>query len=366
MSDNRKTALVLGGGGARGAYEIGVWQALRELGIKIDIITGCSVGAINGAVIAQNSYDMALKLWGQIRTDMVVDGALSKRKSSPLKDFLSRHLDENLVRSSGVDFGLVTVELPALTPRYFYLDDIPRGKLVDFIVASSSLFPAIRVADIDNIKYVDGGYLDNVPAGMALKRGATHIIAVDLETAGIVQKEPLKRAENLILIRCKWGLGDVMVFDGNNVEKNIRLGYLDTLKAFDFFDGHYYAFSKGELNKKRIAGAEAAGRIFEMDPLLLYTADSFNRRIESAIGTYLKASEAEQNSFQSRLKEHKSSKEPLIAILKKSNQKLITIMIADQLKSKPEMAYSLLAKPVALLFKDESKAAAYLVKEKLI
>lgn len=39
-----KTGLVLGGGGSRGAYEIGVWQALRELGIGIDVVTGTSVG----------------------------------------------------------------------------------------------------------------------------------------------------------------------------------------------------------------------------------------------------------------------------------------------------------------------------------
>ncbi len=366
MSENRKTALVLGGGGARGAYEIGVWQALRELGVKIDIITGCSVGAINGAVIAQDSYDLASNLWRQIRTAMVVDGALSKKKSSPLKDFLRGHLDEDRIRKGSADFGLVTIELPALTPRYFFLEDIPRGKLVDYIVASCSLFPAIKIADIDNIKYVDGGYLDNLPVGMALKRGATHIIAVDLETSGIVQKEPLKQAEHLILIRCKWGLGDVMVFDGNNVEKNIRLGYLDTLKSYKFFDGHYYAFAKGEMNKRTLVGAESAGRIFEMDPQLLYTADSFKRRLKSTAGSYLKETEAEHKKFQDSLKERKPNIELFISLLKKINQKSTTLMIADQLKSKPGVSSSLIAKPVTLLFKDESKAAEYLIREKLI
>ena len=49
-SKKKKTALVLGGGGSRGAYEAGVWQALTELGIEIDIVTGTSVGAINAAL----------------------------------------------------------------------------------------------------------------------------------------------------------------------------------------------------------------------------------------------------------------------------------------------------------------------------
>ena len=46
----RKTALVLAGGGARGAYEAGVWQALTELGVEFDMVCGTSVGAINAAM----------------------------------------------------------------------------------------------------------------------------------------------------------------------------------------------------------------------------------------------------------------------------------------------------------------------------
>ena len=49
----KKTALVLSGGGSRGAYEIGVWKALKTLGIQIDMVMGTSVGAINGAMIVQ-------------------------------------------------------------------------------------------------------------------------------------------------------------------------------------------------------------------------------------------------------------------------------------------------------------------------
>ena len=222
MEENRKTALVLGGGGARGAYEIGVWQALREMDIQIDIVTGASVGAINGVIVAQDSFDLALNLWREIQTDMVVDTGFPKR-SSPLKDLLNRYVNENKVRNSRMDYGLATVELP-LTLRHLFVEDIPRGKLVDFIVASCSLFPALKIADINNTKYVDGGYLDNLPVGMALKKGATHVIAVDLETNGLVQKEPLKQSNNLILIRCKWDLGDILVFDGKKYKKNLRLG----------------------------------------------------------------------------------------------------------------------------------------------
>ena len=364
MEENRKTALVLGGGGARGAYEIGVWQALREMDIQIDIVTGASVGAINGAIVAQDSFDLALNLWREIQTDMVVDTGFPKR-SSPLKDLLNRYVNENKVRNSRMDYGLATVELP-LTLRHLFVEDIPRGKLVDFIVASCSLFPALKIADINNTKYVDGGYLDNLPVGMALKKGATHVIAVDLETNGLVQKEPLKQANNLILIRCKWDLGDILVFDGKNSTKNLRLGYLDTLKAFGFYDGEYYAFAKGELNKRAVKPAEAAARIFELDPQTLYTKNSFHRKLSEIVLSYQKETEAEVLSFQSQIKKHRLDKDLLFSVVKKINQKSLTLVLADYLKTNPGALESLLSKPVSLLFKEESRSAEYLIKEGIL
>ena len=64
----KKTAFVLSGGGSRGAYEIGVWKALKELGVEIDMVFGTSVGAINGAMVAQDEPELAEKLWKQMET----------------------------------------------------------------------------------------------------------------------------------------------------------------------------------------------------------------------------------------------------------------------------------------------------------
>lgn len=361
-----KTALVLGGGGARGAYEIGVWQALKEMDIEPDIITGTSVGAINGAVILMDAYDLAVELWEEISTSMVVDIGKPKHKGSNLKEFLSKYFDEEKIRNRGVDFGLATLELPALQTRHFFLEDIPKGQLLDFVVASASLFPAIRVADIDDTKYADGGYFDNLPVGMALDRGATKIIAVDLETSGIVQKEPLKEAKDLTLIRCEWDLGEVMIFDGEDTARKMRLGYLDTLKAFGFYDGKYYAFSKGELNKKTLENAELAGKVFGLNPEKIYTKDSFSASLEKTVKAYITETEEEFNNFQAGIKNLKLEKDGLIGVLKKLNEKTITLAIADQLKSNPKVKEHLLARSVALLFKEESRVADYLIKQNLI
>ena len=65
--------LVLEGGGGRGGFHIGVWQALRELNIEINGVTGTSVGALNGALFALGKYDEAVKLWSNIQTTDVLD-----------------------------------------------------------------------------------------------------------------------------------------------------------------------------------------------------------------------------------------------------------------------------------------------------
>ncbi len=362
MAENRKTAFVLGGGGARGAYEIGVWQALREMDVQIDIVTGCSVGAINGAIIAQDAFDLSLSLWRDIRTEMIVDLGFPRKKTGPLKKLLERYVDEEAVRKSSTDFGLVTVEVPGLIPHHLFIEGIPKGKLVNFLLASASLFPALKLTDIDRTKYADGGYVDNLPVGMALERGATHVIAVDLETVP-VQKAPLKQADNLILIQCKWDLGNIMVFDGKNAARNIRLGYLDALKAFGFFDGYYYTFAKSEFPKRMINSAETTARIFELDPQTLFTRDSFQRKLAATVLSYQSETETEALDFQKQLKNHKLNIELALSLLKKINQKSLTLVIAEHLKSDPDLPESLLTKPIALLFKDEFRAAEYLLKE---
>lgn len=55
--------LVLAGGGCKGVYQIGVWRALREMGVSITAVVGTSVGAMNGALVALDRYDEAVTLW---------------------------------------------------------------------------------------------------------------------------------------------------------------------------------------------------------------------------------------------------------------------------------------------------------------
>ncbi|WP_312640852.1 patatin-like phospholipase family protein [Hydrogenoanaerobacterium sp.] len=264
-----KTALVLAGGGSRGSYELGVWQALREMDITIDIVTGTSIGAINGSLIAQGDYETAVALWDKIETSHVFDVQVDEQQSvrqkvvqtyrafvrnfiksggtdsNPLKETLSAYFDEDRIRSSPIDFGVVTMEMDSRKSHELFKNEMPKGKMIDYILASASIYPAIKPYVIDGVRYVDGAYYDNLPVKMALARGATSIIAVDLEAFGVVKKEELRLARQVKYIRSYWDLGPTLVFDRTTMRRNIRLGYLDALKAYGAYDGHAFTFITG-------------------------------------------------------------------------------------------------------------------------
>lgn len=368
--ENRKTALVLGGGGSRGAYEIGVWQALRELGIPIDIVTGSSVGAINGALIAQDAFDLAVSLWQEIETPMVFDieikDILSKTGigNNRMKALLRKYIDEGAIRSSSIEYGLVTAELPAMTPKFLMKAQIPEGMLVDYLLASSTLFPAMKSYEIDSMRFVDGGFADNIPVGLALDHGATHVIAVDLNAMGVVRKKRLNDADFLRIIQCPWDLGNFLIFDKINSKKIMRLGYLDTLKAFQICDGSHYCFAKGEFDKRSIQGATTAGIIFELDPEIIYKKYIYNAYLKNAVDAHMEATEKELQSYSNSRKSwlHES----ILKAKSTLNQKTMTLIIARSLKETSDSKNIFLTRPAMKLLRDELLAANYLIKESLI
>ncbi len=261
----QKNALVLAGGGSRGAYQIGVWEALRELGINIDIVTGTSVGALNGAAIVQDEFELTLDMWSRIENNMVLDFEIPEGKNgdisvyareffknggaeyTSLKKLLTHYIDEHKVRKSPVDYGIVTVELNGFKPHNIFKENIADGKLIDYMLASAACFPAFKPYVIEGLNYIDGGYYDNLPINMALDRGADSIVAVDLNAFGLRRsvKNKLKKSTDIKYIYARWDLGNFLFFDKEFAKRNLRLGYLDGMKAFSFFDGRAYAFMRG-------------------------------------------------------------------------------------------------------------------------
>ncbi|MDE2293647.1 MAG: patatin-like phospholipase family protein [Elusimicrobia bacterium] len=182
MTPPGKTALVLSGGGSRGAAEVGFYRALRELGVGVDFIVGASVGAINGAFIASGLEWSAMRglwrdfarrrpfrlNWRLLLSPFAEDGLLD---AQGLHRFLSDSLPTTRFESLPVPLTVVATSLQDMAAVYLER----RGDLLQALMASTALplyFPPVRVA---GRQLVDGGVADNAPIAAAIARGATRV-----------------------------------------------------------------------------------------------------------------------------------------------------------------------------------------------
>lgn len=274
-----KYGLALEGGGAKGAYEIGVVKALIENGYEFSIVCGTSIGALNAAMIVEGKIDDAINLWSTITyekmfnlDDKKVSSALKAKidldiikyfstkfgmaiknggiSTENIRKILNENVDENLIRKSKVEFGLVTVCLSDKSAKEMYIEDIPKGELIDYLMATSSL-PVFKRAKIQNKSYLDGGVYDNCPVEMIEKKGIKDIIAIRnykrmriRNYKNIIKKDGL----NLYMIEPVDNLPGILKFDSKNTCELLKLGYFDGEKFCKKLDGmRYYTNRLDEL-----------------------------------------------------------------------------------------------------------------------
>lgn len=262
-----ETALVLGGGGAKGAYEVGAIAALDELGIKAGSVFGTSVGALHAAMYAQGSMDAAAALWDNIRlSDVVSEESLAiaddaenifdhpekllefitryaQKKGvdvSPLTDILHKLIDEDKIRRSGVHLGIVTTRFPSLAMVEKRLEEMETGSLIDWLMASASCFPIFPMKQVGGDRYIDGGFCDNTPVEMAVRSGARDIVAIDIGKHR--SHTQYNRRPNITYIRTSQPLGGLLTLDSALSSRNRILGYNDVMRAFGRMRGVSYSF----------------------------------------------------------------------------------------------------------------------------
>lgn len=257
-------ALVLSGGGSKGSYQLGVWKALKKLNIKIDIVTGTSVGALNGALITQKSYKKAKKIWNNLNMKVLFGEDIDNKKDilkmygkqikkggmdiTKLEKMISDTLNTKKFYKSNINYGLVTVNLTNLKAEELEKKDIEKEKLDDYLIASASCYPAFKQKDIEGMKYIDGGYYDNLPINLAIKMGATEIICVDLRAPGL-KKERKNKNIPITTITPNNRLSNFLDFSNKVVKRNISYGYNDTMKVFNKLEGRKYSFKKNSLKR---------------------------------------------------------------------------------------------------------------------
>lgn len=257
-------AIVLSGGGAKGSYEIGVWKALRHLNINYDIVTGTSVGALNGALMVQKDYLKALFLWYNLKykdvfeikenyteeeikkfyKDEILKGGID---ITNLETTVEKLINKKKFFKSNIKYGLITVRFPSLKHVEMTKENLNEKNLVDYLIASASCFPAFKLKEIDSKLYLDGGFYDNMPINLAVKLGADEVIAVDLDEIGVKRK--VKYDVDITYITPKNKIDSFLKFEKNSSRRGIRLGYNDTMKKYKKLDGNKYTFKLNDLEK---------------------------------------------------------------------------------------------------------------------
>ena len=304
MKDEKEYGLVLAGGGTRGAYQVGAWKALQELNIKIKGIAGASIGALNGALFLQNDYAMVSKMYETIKINNVmkisgVDGnknifdlsnifnlASNYRKqngidNTPLRKMIEKYIDMDKLYNSPIDFGLVTYSVKSRQPLQKFKNEIPKEEMVNYLLASSC-FPIFKPQKIGDEEYYDGGLYDSAPTNMLIDKGYKNIILVDIAGVGLSRKLSTNKGIYLKIIRPSEDLGGTFDFNHTRIVNNIKLGYLDTMRAFNKLQGHIYYFKNEEFQKmlevfnlETIYGLEYAAQIYNMYKYREYTFEEF-------------------------------------------------------------------------------------------
>ena len=188
-----KTGLVLSGGGTRGFAHLGVIAALHEKGIRPDVISGTSVGAIVGAFIAGGKTpEEILKVFNKgwffkyTNLHLPLDGML---KLNGLQEVIQKEILYQNIEDLPMPFFISVSNLN--TGKVEYKSSGPLGTT---ILASSSIPVLFSPVKINDELYVDGGLLDNIPVE-PIKNECDNIIAVNISPLN-----PRENFKNLVQI----------------------------------------------------------------------------------------------------------------------------------------------------------------------
>ena len=265
----KEYGLVLEGGGAKGAYQIGAWKALKEAGVKIKGVSGTSVGALNGALICMDDLERAENLWANISYSQIINvddelmGRLFDKSQmkpeflretlkeifrmlgeggmdiTPLRRLIEENIDEDLIRKSPVEFYSCTYSLTDRKELNVDMKTVPEGQMKDMLLASAYL-PGIKNEKLHGKTYVDGGATNVLPMDVLLEHGYQDLILLRIFGVGREKKVSIPEGVSVTEIAPRGNLGNTLQFDAGKSRKNMRLGYYDALRAIYGLQGKIY------------------------------------------------------------------------------------------------------------------------------
>ena len=326
----RSYGLVLAGGGTKGAYEVGAWKALQELGVDITAIVGTSIGAINGALFLQNDFDKVMELYDNIKFEDLVK--ISEENKMSEGSIFSAANILKFTKEFAKNKGLENTPMRELMDKYIDVDKV-------YNILASACFPIFKPQQIGDKKYLDGGVVDNVPVNMLLNKGYKDIIVIDISNAGIKRKLINNQDAYIKIIKPSEELGGPFDFDKARIKKNIKMGYLDTMKSFNKLQGHYYYFDTKDFdnfidtfNLKTIYGLELAAKLYGIELYKVYSYDEFLAKLYTTHKEYEKEYQKMKKSVGDIFAHVKSSKNTQDML----NKGLGLCLFMDMITSQPK------------------------------
>ena len=290
----KEYGIVLEGGGAKGAYQIGAWKALVEAGVKIKGIAGTSVGALNGALMCMGDLENAEQVWETISYSRIMDvddekmaqlfnGELGLAEAlsdglafmteggvdiTPLKELIAKNIDEDAILASPIELYVLTFCVDELKELDVDLKKVDKSLMKDFLLASAYLFPVFKNEKIRGKRYIDGGAINNVPLGSLVDRGYKDIIMIRIYGVGREKKVKLPEDANLITVAPRVQLGNIIDFDYRKSRRNLKIGYFDAKRFLYGLAGKIYYIEEKEeecyyLNQFLKTDPERTARLME-------------------------------------------------------------------------------------------------------
>jgi NTE family protein len=204
-----QTALVLAGGGTRGATQVGMLQALSEHGFVPDRIYGSSVGAVNGVAFAgdptRRGVERMTEIWRDLTRETVYPQGrlhgpwlyLQQRDSVYVNSGLRKVIEEGIgferLEDAVIPVEVVATSLTDGRERWF-----THGPAVEAVLASSAVPAIFPPVQIDGERFIDGGVVNNVPVRRAIEGGASRIVVLLCSPPAYTPTSPRRPVEAML------------------------------------------------------------------------------------------------------------------------------------------------------------------------
>ncbi len=195
-----KIGLMLGGGGAKGSYQLGILKAFEELGLisHINAISGASIGALNSYFyLSSNGIDDVVNAWAYgtknnpFKVEMASkDKKLSEEAFKIVKDMAEKYTDETIFKASKTDLFVIVTEIEKpnifkLIRRRTWKEHVihlnKEENPLDYVISSSTIPVILGFSEMDDKTYIDGGFINNNPVDVLIEQGCELIFVSSLD-----------------------------------------------------------------------------------------------------------------------------------------------------------------------------------------